>query len=157
MGFSNLMDRFVGEEYSVIQKTKNDFRWIEASIVIEDFKPMDWILGRGSAGSWSNYSAFGGMERSMTHVGYLHLILKGGVPLLLLFFVGPLGLGLFRLMTARKWETLACAGVLVAYSIDLITGGAPEQSLKIALVFLCFGRCIADKGHLSESQFVKPN
>jgi hypothetical protein len=37
----------------------------------------------------------------------------------------------------------------------MITGGAPEQTLKIVMIFLCFGRCILDKGLVEQTTILK--
>lgn len=142
ISYDRLIERFTGKQTSVIERTLNDYRWYEAGLVMDKFSAADWFLGRGAAGTWSDFEAYEGREREMVHVGYVHLIFKGGLFLLVLFVWCPLLFGWCRLFTERTWFMLACAGVLANYSITLITGGAPNEEVGTVLIFLCAGASI---------------
>jgi len=79
--------------------------------------------------------------RTGLHIGYLHLIFRGGIVLLLFFLVGPIFLGIKTLLSEHRNITFAAAGVLVQYMVDLAHLGFPEAKLWFVLICLSMGIC----------------
>ena len=127
----------------------------ETRFVAQDLQPFDWLTGRGGAGTWDSsrylsyrYSEYGtsawdSEQRGMAHFGLMHLILKGGVPLLVLFLLFPFGVALRTLFTSRDPLTLAASVVVVQSLVGLIMGGFPRAEPWYVVTMLCAGRCAA--------------
>jgi hypothetical protein len=76
-------------------------RWEEASEFVLQSSAKTWLVGEGIGGTWrSAYMAddFEGNRWPMVHFGPLHLVLKGGLPLLVLFHV------LYAMIVLRLWR-----------------------------------------------------
>jgi hypothetical protein len=127
----------------------------EARYVLADLQPYDLLTGKGVAGTWDStryiaysyyrYGMLPGYEeedREMAHFGPAHMILKGGLPLLLLYLFFPFLIGWKRYITSRHPFTLAASAVVVAYSLQWLVAVFPSASLSYAMVMLCAGQCI---------------
>ncbi len=104
----------------------------------QDVKPQELLIGRGSFATW-----YWGMDYSGgTDVGYLSLLLFGGLPLLLTYFATHLspGLGVLKRNVA-SWQ-LTAAGVVFLWSIRLFSSDYPAENLGYYLVLFCVGACI---------------
>ena len=92
-------------------------RWIEASEFVRVAPIRTWLIGEGIGGSWrSEYMAqdVEGYRWPMVHFGPLHLVLKGGLPLLVLYHV------LYAMIVVRLWRASrhdATAGAVLVYAI----------------------------------------
>lgn len=139
---------------SVVKQTLEDFRFDETKFVADQMSWSEWLLGRGVSGRWSGvvyyeqedrvfYSDV--VERDMVHIGYMNLVFKGGIFLLLLFIIFPLGAGWWALFNSRNIWTLAAAAMMVRYSVSLLWGGYTSPNVGLVLLYLCAGRLAANK------------
>lgn len=120
----------------------DESRFREATLVIEQMNYNDWLIGRAFGSSWDGGILYLGAKRNVVHFGYLHLVFKGGVPLLALILLGPLATGFRTIFSSRNTIQLVTASVLVQYSFELITLGAPEAKLWFLLICLSMGTCL---------------
>jgi hypothetical protein len=128
---------------SPIETFASDYRWYEANLLIHDLSPDEWVIGRGISASWQFWDAYGGEIRNMAHLGYLHLIFKGGLVFLLLWLIFPLAQGWKALLGSRDLVTLAAAGFTAFYTFELITGGILNASPYAVVLYLSAGQCAA--------------
>ena len=130
---------------SVTQKTLEDYRFTETKLVANLMSWDEWLLGRGVSGTWSSSKAYFGSIRTMVHIGYMNLVFRGGIFLLLLFIIFPLGVGWCALFKSRDIWTLAAAAMIVRYSIIMFYGSYLVPHLGLVLLYLCAGRLVASK------------
>ncbi len=97
-------------------------RWTEAEEFVRTASWKTWLVGEGIGGTWrSEYMAsdFDGARWPMVHFGPLHLVLKGGLPLLVLYHV------LFAMIVIRLWRASRrdpVAGAVLVYAIFTYLG-----------------------------------
>jgi hypothetical protein len=105
----------------------------------QDVKSEELLLGRGSFASWY----WGGDYWGGTDVGYLTLLLYGGVPLLLTYVATHLTpcLGILR-KDAANWR-LTAAGVVFLWGIRLFSSDYPSIVIGYYFVLFCVGACIS--------------
>ena len=139
---------------SFVKYTLEDFRFAETKFVADKMSWGEWLLGRGVSGRWSGvvyYEKEGRIfysnvvERGMVHIGYMHLVFRGGIFLLLLFIIFPLGAGWWALFNSGDIWTLAAAAMMVRYSVNLLWGGYTSPSVGLVLLYFCAGRLAANK------------
>jgi len=117
-----------------------NLRWEEARCLIEQFEGRDYLLGRGVIGEFENYYGVPGN----VHIGYLRIMLKGGVPLVLLVLAGPVLAGVRAMMRSRDPRVLAAAGVCLWFGAKTLVGNvALQYNASWLVVLLCFGACQA--------------
>ena len=114
-GFDGTMTRLLGGEQSSgglngLQASVSDeyeySRGAEAMEFIDKSTWVTWTCGRGWGGGWSSLLMSSGDQWSMVHFGPLHLVLKGGIGLLVLLHVFIFG-ALWRSWTCIGYDTLA--------------------------------------------------
>ena len=105
---------------------------------IRQLEPIDYVCGRGFGGRWM--SIFWGGEWPMVHIGPAHLVLVGGLPLLLAFMLLWLG------AVTDAWKILAhhraAAGALcymMVFTMSFIQHGAVQEENELYLFWLCVG------------------
>lgn len=133
---------------------QSDGRMQEMRLVVEQFAARDWIVGRGVDGRWNGSELYMNRDpeayaRRDLHIGLLHLVLKGGAVLVLLFLTGPLVLGFRELARAEEVWTLAAAAYLCHYAIGLFTmisSGQPALTAPWILLCLAMGLCASRAG-----------
>lgn len=140
LSWEGLSNRF---RYNVAK----DGRWEEARIVNNLMSWDKWLLGAGVAGEWSSPDIYQGEKRYMVHLGYFHLIFKGGFLLALLFLLFPIVEGWQKMLTSYNTYTIVAGGICARYSLQMLTGGAPATELWFILLFLCAGLCAGDNKH----------
>ena len=136
----SLEERFVADG-GILETFAGDPRWFEAGLFVRQLSFLDMALGRGITGSWSDQHWMFEETRYMVHLGFLHFILKGGIPLLLLFLYFPMLTGWRALLKSRNILTMAAAGVCVQYIFKCFNAGAMDAELSFVLLMLCAGRC----------------
>lgn len=109
---------------------------------LEDFlsqmQTFDYIFGRGFGGTW--FSTYWGQEWLIVHIGPGHLLLVGGVPLLLSFSWVLLS------ATLAAWRRLAddpiAAGVflyVVVFVQNFLQHGAIQDEIEVFFFWVCVG------------------
>ena len=129
---------------------KNEPRWREMTLeVLPQIKTSEWLIGRGIAYryyylTWDNPRTRkrGKMPHNLVHMTPVHLIMQGGVPLLLMIIIGPVMAGFISFRRNRDIITLAAAGILIHFFTTFIADGNPENQLWFIVVCLCMGRCV---------------
>ena len=97
-------------------------RWTEAEEFVRTASWKTWLVGEGIGGTWrSEYMAedFEGYAWPMVHFGPLHLVLKGGLPLLVLYHA------LFAMIAIRLWRASRrdpVAGAVLIYAVFTYLG-----------------------------------
>jgi hypothetical protein len=92
-------------------------RWEEAAEFVRVASLKTWLVGEGFGGTWrSEYMAsdFDGSRWPMVHFGPLHLVLKGGLPLLVIFHL------LYSVILIQLWRGSrhsAVAGAVLMYGV----------------------------------------
>lgn len=127
------------DKEALLETTLADYRLEEAKFFIEGLTWGEWIIGRGVSARWSSPYAYSGIPRSMVHIGYLNLIFKGGVILLLLFLIFPVGVGWIKFFKSHDPRTMACGAIMISYTISLFYGGFLEANQMVVLFYLCAG------------------
>jgi hypothetical protein len=107
----------------------------------ENVKPEELLLGRGSLATWDwgktvNYK--GG-----TDVGYLTLLLYGGLPLFLTYVAVHLKPCFTALAANPSQLQLAAAGVLLLWTIRMFSSSYMGLTLDYYPILLCVGACIS--------------
>jgi hypothetical protein len=147
--FNKLVYRFV-EPLSGGAAWKNEPRWREMTLeVLPQIVTSEWLIGRGVAYryyylTWDNPRTRkkGKTPHYMVHMTPVHLIMQGGVPLLLMMIIGPVIVGFRSFRRNRDIITLAAAGILIHFFTTFIADGNPENQLWFVLVCLSTGRCV---------------
>jgi len=109
------------------------------------------IVGQGVASTWSGGTLY--LERrGMLHLGFGHLMFRGGILLLVLVMVFPFGVGIHVFLRSRDPLVLACASLLFLRVVFLFVANQFALSLAYVLTFLCAGGCLI---HWSDSPRLK--
>ena len=139
---------------TVLSTTLSDYRFTEAQIVAQWMSWDQWLFGTGVSGTWSEPNAYGGESRNMVHIGYMQFIFKGGILLLLLFLLIPIGIGWKAFFRSHDTWTLAAGAMVVYESVNWLNHGYVQPSMGWVLLFLYAGRlatCTARKNCALES------
>jgi hypothetical protein len=119
----------------------------EAQSGLSESTSLQWVIGKGVSGHWSgNYLPGEYLDekfRDMLHFGPAHLVLKGGLCLLLLMLFFPFGVGFRAMMISRDPFTLACAGIIIVFAFQFTLFNNFMLGLIYTLRMLCAGRCLA--------------
>jgi hypothetical protein len=103
-------------------------------------KLHELVLGRGSFATWN----WGGLEwHGGTDVGYLTLLLYGGVPLLTTYVATHMKPSLAVFRNKRATWQFASAGVVLLWWFHLFSSGYPAVELQYYLILFCTGACIS--------------
>lgn len=127
-------------------------RGAEAQDYLGQMDVVQFLVGKGFAGSW--YSKFWGNEWVMVHFGPLHLILKGGI-LMLLSFTALIAIGAVRAWKNASRDTIftAAGGVILAYYLGFLKHGPLALGYDSIVFWLLLGTALAGPLPLSESLF----
>jgi hypothetical protein len=97
-------------------------RWIEAAEFVRGATWKTWLLGEGIGGTWRSAHMAGDLPDNkwpMVHFGPLHLVLKGGLPFLVVFHL-LLAVVVLRLWRMSKYDYLS--GAILAYVVIAYIG-----------------------------------
>ena len=102
-------------------------------------QPQELILGRGSLATWDwdGEDWAGG-----TDVGYLTLLLYGGVPLLLTYFWTHISPGLKAFATNDNGIQSTAACIVLLWGLRMFSSSYPNLSLEYYPLLLCLGVCV---------------
>ena len=108
----------------------------------QQLEPIDWVCGRGFGGSWM--STFWGVPWKIVHVGPAHLILIGGLPLLMVFVVLVVK-ALFEAWSAihRHPAAAGCFCYIVCFGVGFIQHGVLQDDNELFLFWLSLGLAYA--------------
>ncbi|MFC1497530.1 hypothetical protein ACFLS1_03530 [Verrucomicrobiota bacterium] len=121
-------------------KTFTDSRLMHVREFFSDVKGVDLLIGRGGVGSYK--SRIFQDDRGGIEIGYLQLILKGGLIMLVLFVALTL-FGVTRGMTHfRQPFCGACVVMIVTRLLVMIPFGLPFVHPDYLLFWLCVGACL---------------
>jgi hypothetical protein len=117
----------------------DDSRTGQLQAFFADVKPWELLFGRGALATWR----WGRSQWEGTDVGYLTLLFYGGVPLLFTYVVTHVTPGLTVLRKKPADSRLAAAGVVVLWSIVMLSSAYPGPSLEHYPILFCVGACIS--------------
>ncbi len=118
--------------------------------LISDFNsnPFSWIFGRGVNGCFATaiYSING--LRDGIEYGYLHFILKGGIPYLLMYVYLLLHCAYLGIFRSRNLLCKAMAFYCLVNVVALYTATGPDVTLRYFLVW--FSICLLERKQIRE-------
>ena len=123
-----------------VQMEVDNSRGIEAEEFISKATPLVWLIGRGMTGSWHSDVMNRGNEWPIVHFGPLHMVLKGGIPLALVY-LGIFGIAMRRAMAAIRsdpWAVTTVSTVLY-YLSDFIKHGPVTHGYYNSILWLIVG------------------
>ncbi|NQU87013.1 MAG: hypothetical protein HQ541_14750 [Mariniphaga sp.] len=113
-------------------------RGAEAQDFINSLKWYEYFSGKGFGVKW--YSVFWGREWAMVHFGPAHLIYRGGIPLLITYY-----LFIFSALQV-SWRNssndpiaMGCFVYLISWSVKFISYGADQSSYYLYIFWLVIG------------------
>jgi hypothetical protein len=117
-------------------------RWVELTKeVLPQITPSEWLIGRGVAFDYDYLTTNINSYRTMVHITFGHLVMQGGLPLLLMILLGPVLAGLKSFKQKRDMVTLATAAILIHFLLMFMVKANPANKLWFVLVCLCTGHC----------------
>jgi hypothetical protein len=124
--------------------------------VVEFFRsvePRELLLGRGSFATWW-WSSRGSHAdwKGGTDIGYLNLLLYGGVPLLLTYLAVHAAPSLAVLRSGQKGLKLTAGGLVLLWTIRMVSSGTPSLVLEYYPVLICVGACISREPELNRER-----
>lgn len=137
---SGAYEKFNSVAGAFYSRLDEDTRTGQLYSFFRDVQPQELLLGRGSFATW-NWNGI--LWTGGTDLGYLSLLLFGGVPLLAGYVLAQVlpSLRLFRRDT-EEWQ-LPAAGVLFLFTIRMFSSSYPGQNLDSYILLLCTGACIS--------------
>ena len=140
-----LMSSFDWESYLVLlldKLDKNTRSGVEMAFY-KDMSWMDWIIGRGMTGTYYCWevSDIDRLNRLVIETGYLNIILKGGIFLLLpyvFFCIKSFFLGYFK---SKNMLTKGMGVYCLAYVFFLYPSGTPEFNLSWVILWISILYC----------------
>lgn len=138
------LEYFVQENFEVLYErydadTRSDTEWD----FYKDMDWNDWLLGRGMSGTYKSPSAAADdvANRSLIETGYLHLILKGGILLLipyLIILINSVYKGFFQ--TKNKYIRLIAYYIFINI-LFLYPGGHTGMNLPSFMLWTSVAIC----------------
>jgi len=129
----------VADQFS--SRLDQDTRTGQLAYFFESVRPEELLLGKGSMATWNwgRTLNWGGG----TDVGYLTLLLYGGVPLLLTYLATHIQ-PCFAVFARRldNWQ-LTAAGVVLLWSIRMLSSSYIGVTLDYYPILFCVGACIS--------------
>lgn len=119
---------------------RNNSRLQEVQILIDQFGPADYVFGRGIRGEFDNTVA---PKQDNVHIGWFRTLLKGGVPLVMLFLIGYVLTALRVAIRPRDGVVLAAAFMVLYFGIKSITGNIILANGHFYIVAICVGTLYA--------------
>jgi hypothetical protein len=140
---NSTIDRFVGTEESL---SSNNVRTEEGKVVIEQMSPIELIIGRGILGEWvipNGEFDYTEAVRNYVHIGFVQLILKGGIILLILWLIFPYAISLAIFSKDRNPLFIGAAGIVLIQFISQIWNAPTDLGgMSYLFMFLCAGRIL---------------
>jgi hypothetical protein len=102
--------------------------------------PLELLVGKGSFAKWQ----WGPSMWAGSDVGYLTLLLYGGVPLLLMYCVTHIlpGYTILRAPNVPDWQ-LTAAAVVFLWGVRMLSSSYPNVNIDYDPILFCVGACIA--------------
>lgn len=123
-----------------------DSRTGQVKDFFESVEPQELLLGRGSFATWR----WGRQEwNGATDVGYLNLLLYGGVPLLVTYLAVHAAPSLAVLRRRSKGLELTAGVLVLLWTIRMLSSGTPSLDLEYYPVLICVGACICRERELT--------
>ncbi|MHA2043548.1 MAG: hypothetical protein ACYSWZ_00315 [Planctomycetota bacterium] len=119
---------------------------------LADITFTDWIIGRAAIGTYDPGGRYAGRdvfhERLVVDVGWLSLVLKGGLILVVLVLLVPVASAVEAFFKSQEnLLTLACACMVFLWLVRLIYQGFFSTLPHMILLWLCVGRCLSISGN----------
>jgi len=136
---THAFEKFDGAAEAFYSRLDEDTRTGQLYSFFQDVQLHELLLGRGSFATWKWGSL---LWKGGTDVGYLSLLLYGGLPLLIAYVgaqVAP-SLKLFR-RDMEDWQ-LPAAGVVFLFAIRMFSSSYPGENLESYALLVCTGACI---------------
>ncbi|OPY11914.1 MAG: hypothetical protein A4E69_02522 [Syntrophus sp. PtaB.Bin138] len=108
---------------------------------LEDMGKWEMIFGRGSVGTYRSMAS-GGISRANVECGYLQVILKGGVVMLVLMLLLAIPAMIRGIFTSRNYVAKAFGFIVAGRLIEMVFFGLPEASPRYALFWIAIGICL---------------
>ena len=133
-------------------KLHTDSRTSLVQEFFSDVQGLDLVIGRGALGTyWSQYFDFldsigqraDDAYRDSFEIGYLHIILKGGIVMLLLFLLLTVPAGVWGLFASRNDLVRACGGTVLITLVVMFLAWVPLSGPHFVLFWLCVGACLS--------------
>lgn len=105
----------------------------------ENVPGQDLLLGRGSLATWLWDSE---EWRGGTDVGYLTLLLYGGLPLLLTYCWAHISPGLKAFNRDETGVRLTAACIVLLWGVRMFSSSYPSLSIEYYPILLCLGICV---------------
>lgn len=106
----------------------------------KDLTPADLVLGRGAQATWrwGPFQWAGG-----TDVGYLSLLLFGGIPLLFTYYSAHITGALQCARRPGAPTHAACAIIVLLWALRMFSSSYPSFTIDYYVVLFCVGGCCA--------------
>ncbi|MFZ2447563.1 MAG: hypothetical protein WAW37_14505 [Syntrophobacteraceae bacterium] len=150
IGRSGTIDRLLGGQYetsltrgleSSFETEITDVRGAEAEEFVSRSSGFTWLFGHGWGGGWyPSWSIASGLFWRMVHFGPLHLVLKGGIALSLIF-MALFAFAMINAWKAAPYEPYAPAAFcfLLFYFVDFIKHGPVLNAYYFYCVWFALG------------------
>lgn len=125
-----------------------DNRSHEVKLFVSEITFTDWIIGRGARGRYDPGDRYASRDmfdgRAVVDVGWLCLVLKGGLILVALVILVPVASAIEAFFKSQEnLLTLTCACVVFLWLVRLISQGHISTYPHMILLWLCVGRCLS--------------
>jgi hypothetical protein len=140
-----LSDSVVGQSLSrsadlFRARMNDDSRTGQLVYFFRDLQPAELILGRGAQAVWT----WGPLRwTGGTDVGYLSLMLFGGIPLLLTYYLVHLARAFCCARNPGASSHAACAIIVLLWALRMFSSSYPSFTIDYYVVLLCVGGCFA--------------
>ncbi len=154
IGYSIFLNNVDLNKFEIFNRLDVDSRSEVFDYFSKDFNIKDIIIGRGIDGTYfhpTSYWNFNNSDikeisrRSTIENGFLHIILKGGSILLLLFLtvlISAFYLGFFK---SNNSFVKSLSFYLVISLVEMLTYGQPTFSIKFYLLWLIISFCFSSR------------
>ena len=142
----------------ILAKGNTDTRSGVVTAFLEDMDSRSWIFGRGAAGTYYDaHTTFDNIDGIRTEIetGYLYLILKGGIPYLVIYVYS---LGYAAFLGIKRSNNVLCHsfGIFILISLlELIPYGVPTWNLKFFAIWMGVAICLNPSLRAMSNQEVK--
>lgn len=101
----------------------------------------DLFWGRGSIGVYRSMQS-GDLDRVLIECGYFHVLLKGGVIMLVLMLLLAIPAAYKGFFRSHNWVVKGFAFIVLGWLIDMVPYGIPAASPPYLLFWLAIGVCL---------------
>lgn len=144
-GAVDLLSKRMNSEHEGTSLRENS-RISEAKELVDQFRPIDYVFGRGIRGQFDNTAA---PKQDNAHIGWFRTLLKGGLPMVLLLFIGYFLAGVRAAWSSRNDVMLAAALVVAYFGIKNATGNIILANGHFYIVAICVGAVYSELGRLA--------